>query len=1291
MYIFDEVKIGRLEYLVDLNRYQFEIVEFNECYLKRLKYDVVRDNPHKDKIVYVNHKIICIRNNDKLVYGSLILQPSVSTDLMKFDYNTNIHMKVLNNYYNFKFFTPEYVTECLKMDKKYWVYMLINTGINNLNEKGAWGIKFILQLTEQFFGISQKEFLEYSGYPSDVAFLDQFKITLEAIKDERKRDKLSRIHDIIQNFNSNTQSFDTPSRIFYLHCASDISQKTKLRSDIILCAGISDQQDFLFQRFLKTNIPMNFPSWTEMKRYCVIYWYNDLDKIRGILDKGSMIRYKQNKDVFEVLFWFVLLGKQKLLVPLFKLEQGQEKFVNFFSLDFSEPKNVEKAINNAFVLKSQKKFELSAAFFLLAKQYTEAIDLLISYSNDVQLAILIYRLFENTITQDKHSWEKFMELIDLKFIKHGEEQNDYFMMAIGYMIIKDYENMIKAIMRYKNLDKIVCIKPSKESKLEFGFLSCNYSPYYLKILSFIEYSPSFKRFIETEDSNTVLVNNFYKATLSYYMNSGDLYRCLETIVEYKATIPDDYESFISENKRLIYSCLNNIAMKKIKFIIERGTVWKLSDAFQHIKSWFDFFNLDFRKFIKIMAYRIYLLNDLQLSLLFNLSYASNAEVVTMFKENLDNLLHKCGKLLRVDILSYKNKYKYLKGLNYARSVIKMLNDLFLVTDHNYIAKYTEQRADFNEVMALFIFLLMLKSHNWAELLHYIERCSALDVLEEDFQAIINQCENWVAARFNFCGERKVLRFNDKECTYTNLNLICTLYLQNILFYSYMKIRGAYMGKGNIIEDRLSVSLKAFEIELKTKFINLLNSHAFADQIEIIDELNMIFSMDMATLKQQTMSLLNPREAYDLDKNPRIHSKFLKLEVWFDFLYELKLQKVLNVPLRNMTDELLEQKKAFFKNGIEIFKIKQEQGLHLFTKGVITDICIFQTSRIPDVYILVQNKIRKIYLFNSLFKKSRVDDGYTLSFTDDISSISVVNEVPFNGEETHANEKTAFYRILYKMLFGDSKVIDKHSMKVLETLLDLKEQKRDAIASVNAMTNHKKLQILNIASINKFYLLSAKTLATLGKIEVPGIKKIKFIIPDHSGYKLVLIDHNKNAYIVKYSLAFSEITLLASLVDKNVYHASFYQNSTKVLFSSYSTKFFIYDFIEQSVQEHETNNNKYIKNRLIYSPMISRVVFINMAKNIISLVDPNDLSEDDSIDNESNPITAYVMSDLKPILVTGTGNGVVMIFDLKSMECVYQKVYEGSDGRRVRIDSLALLNDFVLSAFSNGVLSIIFKI
>lgn len=1000
MYVNDKVAVGQLVYYKDRSRFVFELVQPSDCYIKRLNYQVVENSPFVDKIVYVNHKNICIRNNDNLVYGSLALQPFGSADLRKFTFEQNLHEKLLLMHYDFRFFTEEYVIEALKMNRKYLVYELIASAMKRMQDTGQWSIPFEPELLAARYDVTQREFIEKSGFMSDYDFLMQFGEIIDKVDNPEKAERLRGIHAVIADFNSKAQSFDLPSKIFYMHCARRNVEEVKLRSDIIFCASISDQQDFLLQTFVTRGGPMSVPSWEDMKKYCVVYWYTDINVLREKLDKAALLRYKQNKDVFDVLLWFVLLGKHKLLVPLFKLEKGQERFVNFFGMDFADPKSSEKAVNNGYVLKSQKKFELSAAFFILAKHYIEAIDLLVSYGDNIQLAVLVYRLFEGAINANESSRATFQQLIDEKFVRNGEARHDHFLSAIGYMILKDYPAAIKAVTRYNDVDRVGFVNAMEENDAFFGFYSCNYSPYYLSMLRYIESSPALKRYVSTDQESPSSTHaNYYKATMTYYINLGNMYQCLETLAEYKAVDPVGYSDFKGSSAQLVQSCLIRVAMKKLKSLIEQGNCYRLSARFERLRSWCAFFEADFEKLVKHISHRVYLINHLPLSVFFGLSYTSTESVHALFADNLELLLHKCGKLLKIDVMAYHNRYKYLKRIANVRSVVGVINDLFLISDHASLEAFTQHRTNFADLLGFYVFLIALRAHSWTQCLEYIERFSTLDVFSDEFKAVLDRLEEWCAEKFHFNGKTKSIDFGEAEVSFTSLNALCTLFLQSIVFDTFKRIRSASQSTGGVVDTRLANPIANFVSELQAHFVNLLHAQDASQQIQVIDELRTVFTSDASTLRLQNFGLVSPKDAFDLDVNPRISSKLLHTEPWFDFLHEEKLAKILDMPLRGITDELLEQRTAFFRNGIELFKVKSEPGINLFNKGVITDICIFQTSKVPDVFILAHNKIRKVYVFNALFKKQRIEEGYNLAQADDISSLSVIHEAPAHDEST----------------------------------------------------------------------------------------------------------------------------------------------------------------------------------------------------------------------------------------------------------------------------------------------------
>lgn len=67
---------------------------------------------------------------------------------------------------------------------------------------------------------------------------------------------------------------------------------------------------------------------------------------------------------------------------------------DFFSNNFSEERWRKAALKNAYALLGKQRFEHAAAFFLLAGNLKDAVQICIHKIEDLQMAIIITRLYE---------------------------------------------------------------------------------------------------------------------------------------------------------------------------------------------------------------------------------------------------------------------------------------------------------------------------------------------------------------------------------------------------------------------------------------------------------------------------------------------------------------------------------------------------------------------------------------------------------------------------------------------------------------------------------------------------------------------------------------------------------------------------------------------------------------------------------------------------------------------------------------------------------------------------------
>mmetsp|Transcript_11586 Transcript_11586/g.10094 ORF Transcript_11586/g.10094 Transcript_11586/m.10094 type:complete len:334 (-) Transcript_11586:551-1552(-) len=127
--------------------------------------------------------------------------------------------------------------------------------------------------------------------------------------------------------------------------------------------------------------------WENLRKLGVPIWYDNLDKIKSYIEKFAMQIFRKTRDPFDVVFWYIILNKKNILTTLFKQSNKNDaksrNVADFMLRDFRDPKNCSAANKNAFVLLSQKKLEMSAAFFLMGGYLAEAVDVLANSMEDI--------------------------------------------------------------------------------------------------------------------------------------------------------------------------------------------------------------------------------------------------------------------------------------------------------------------------------------------------------------------------------------------------------------------------------------------------------------------------------------------------------------------------------------------------------------------------------------------------------------------------------------------------------------------------------------------------------------------------------------------------------------------------------------------------------------------------------------------------------------------------------------------------------------------------------------------
>ena len=526
------------------NSYKFEIINFQGFTFKTLKAEPIKAKSQiRDKILNVTSNRICIRNNEKLLFGSLKLFPMEQELLIKEAFNLNVHKYLIMNHYQFEFFTVETMFFLLKTNRKYSLFQfllevksrldvlkrqfektpglvledpsMVQSRMNSINnieytemflrdtvvvgdmqrdisiansyEPQKLVVNFNPKKIEKHINMNQMEFLATNKFETEVIFLQLMDEMREQLNESNTSSTLLATFDqansVFHSLENEKGNFDDPARfiyLMYLEEKSNLKQPISfdsaskpfsgITSEIIVNAALSEQKDFIIQTL---NSGKLVESWDEMFATGMIYWYENFGDIKAMIDRFWTRDYKENKDPWRILFWVILSGKPKVLSGLFKTQPDSHKFVQFFGEDFSLLVNQNKAVNNAFQLRSKKRFLDSAAFFILARKYRDGMEILIESLKNMQLAILVFKLFENEIKSNPQDYEYFKTIINEKFISDNRGFRDDYISIIGHFILGDNAEVVKLIQNYKSGD--MPIRDLANFKSFYGFAPTSFS------------------------------------------------------------------------------------------------------------------------------------------------------------------------------------------------------------------------------------------------------------------------------------------------------------------------------------------------------------------------------------------------------------------------------------------------------------------------------------------------------------------------------------------------------------------------------------------------------------------------------------------------------------------------------------------------------------------------------------------------------------------------------------------------------------------------------------------------
>ncbi|KAI4216241.1 MAG: hypothetical protein LQ351_001251 [Letrouitia transgressa] len=139
--------------------------------------------------------------------------------------------------------------------------------------------------------------------------------------------------------------------------------------------------------------------WEHARDCGVFMWMTDLTTLRSQFETIARNEYTKTdeKNPIDCSLFYLALKKKAVLVGLWRMaswnrEQASTK--RLLSNDFSEQRWKTAALKNAYTLLGKRRFEYAAAFFLLAGNLQDAVNVCLHQVGDLQLAVAVARVYE---------------------------------------------------------------------------------------------------------------------------------------------------------------------------------------------------------------------------------------------------------------------------------------------------------------------------------------------------------------------------------------------------------------------------------------------------------------------------------------------------------------------------------------------------------------------------------------------------------------------------------------------------------------------------------------------------------------------------------------------------------------------------------------------------------------------------------------------------------------------------------------------------------------------------------
>lgn len=191
------------------------------------------------------------------------------------------------------------------------------------------------------------------------------------------------------------------------------------------------------------------PTWQELRELGVAWWLRNNNTLRRLMEKVAKASFQSTQDPLDAAIFYLAMKKKSLVWGLYRSIKD-EKMTTFFKNNFAEDRWRKAALKNAFALLGKQRFTHAAAFFLLSGSLKDALDIVIDKLDDLQLAMVISRLYDGEINAVPDSLTNLLHKhvlgMESGSMDLDQAHPDPFLRSIALWIIKDYSGSLSTLV-----------------------------------------------------------------------------------------------------------------------------------------------------------------------------------------------------------------------------------------------------------------------------------------------------------------------------------------------------------------------------------------------------------------------------------------------------------------------------------------------------------------------------------------------------------------------------------------------------------------------------------------------------------------------------------------------------------------------------------------------------------------------------------------------------------------------------------------------------------------------------